>query len=188
MHRITFTELLLLLDGVTRYGYDDVSRNVLDHLPESHVSKHVVSRAYAKTLINRYVHKEHVRRHGKPPETKDERDSIIEITGNRTATRYKHDDILTMLQDPDVKRLLHARYLDRMVEHDGKLVPRIAVDAHEAERLRPALDNRRLTTKHKEAVFRKDIRFVPTSELHMQLRVIESELMMRDAIERGTPS
>lgn len=181
---LSLTDVLYRMDALTGYDKHDVVRRVLEQLPESDDHKHVVSRNYAKQIINRYIRHVHKARYDRDARTEEERNRIVEIVGRRTATRYKTEDIDTCLASDYVRNILHNRYNDRVEELDGKLVPLVAMDAMRAEKLRPLVRDR-LTPKHQEdftrdpETFLAGVKSIPTPVLTQYLRAIMTELKTR---------
>lgn len=181
---LSLTDVLYRMDDLTGYDKHDVVRRVLDQLPDSDDHKHVVSRHYAKQIINRYIRRVHKERYDRDARTEDERNRIVEIVGRRTATRYKTADIDACLASDYVRNILHNRFVDRVVEVDGKLIPLVARDAMEAEKFRPLVRDR-LTPKHQEdftrdpETFLAGVTHLSTPVLTQYLHAIVTELKQR---------
>lgn len=118
-----------LIDEQVGYGQDDMSRSVLNPLTEEQTGKHLYSRKGLFIFIQNYIERIYEEKHGRKPETKAERDTIIRVIGENRSTGYNEDNIRRMLADPIVKQTLKNRYAQKTTIYRGQTVPKIVASS-----------------------------------------------------------
>lgn len=120
---IPMKEVLRLVHLKNGYGKDDFSQEVFRILDENGNSHYLINDKKMRQYINNYIDRKYKELNGCLPLTDKERNTIIKIEGSTQGTRYNKNDILKMLEDAHVKKLLFNRLKRRCVYHGETPIP-----------------------------------------------------------------
>lgn len=124
------TELLELFDTMTGYGLDTYSREELEKVDPQNPHKHVTDAKTAQRLIDDYILSQHTRLKGHAPKTDNQRENIVRSDGFLQNATYNREDILDMLRDKTIQKLLETEFHKRTLVVQGVFIPTIVADNH----------------------------------------------------------
>lgn len=131
---LTLTEMLELLDRMMGYGIDRYSREELCKLNDRSPMRHVIDTASAHRMVDTYINEEFARRNnGRRARTDRQRNSIIRMDDageDKVDVLYHRDDIVRMMEDPDVREELARHFKKRTTLMQDIYIPTVVAKTH----------------------------------------------------------
>lgn len=106
-------EVLELAHHKMGYGKDDLSKEVFHVLIENENDHYLIKPKKMREYIEKYIDRKYKEINGRLPISYEEEDTIIKIEGSTQGTKYSKNNILNMLVDEHVTKLLFNRLKKR---------------------------------------------------------------------------
>lgn len=106
---ISMKEVLELTHHKMGYGKDDLSKEIYQVLSENGNDHYLIGAKKMREYIEKYIDREYKKVNGCFPVTDEETDTIIKVEGSTQGTKYSKNDILKMLEDEYISKLLFNR-------------------------------------------------------------------------------
>ncbi len=174
---IPIKEVLELVHLKIGYGKDEFSQEIFGILNESGNEHYLIDARNMRLYINKYIGRKYQKAHGRLPDTNEKMDTIIKIEGSTQGMRYSKHDILKMLEDEHVKRLLLNRFKKRSTYFGRTPI------ASELSRYEIAKANGIITGKDQVSFF-ETIKNDSPDEMKEKLNILQKSIEVNETIKQ----